>query len=107
MSEIDREHASQHDEFALRKVDHMAGVVDERDAQGSHGIDGANSDSREQKLQKLSQHQAPTWCALHFSIVFWPCFTEASSCYTFNALRLGCVSLTRGKFYHSESITSN
>jgi hypothetical protein len=50
----------------------MAGVVDEREAQGSHGIDGANSNSREQKLQKLSQHQAPTWCALHFLIVFWP-----------------------------------
>jgi hypothetical protein len=60
VGEVHRQHAAQHDELALREVNHMAGVVDQRETQGGQRVGGAYRDAREQELQKLGQHQART-----------------------------------------------
>ena len=39
------QHAPQHDELALRKVDDVAGVVNQREAQGGQRIGGADRDA--------------------------------------------------------------
>ena len=56
LHEKEHQHAAQHDELALGKIDHIAGVVDQREAQRRQSVGGADRDAGEQELQELRQH---------------------------------------------------
>jgi hypothetical protein len=53
------QHAAQHDEFALGEVDHVAGVVNEREAEGRKGVGGADGGAREEELEELASITHP------------------------------------------------
>ena len=49
----DRHHAAQHDEFALREVHDIGGVVDQREAQRHQRIDRADGEAGDEELQQF------------------------------------------------------
>ena len=50
MAEKHRQHAAEHDEFTLRKIDDIAGVVDQREAQSGQRIGGSDRHAGEKEL---------------------------------------------------------
>ena len=54
--ERDRRHAADHHEFALREIDDVGGVVDERETERDQRVDRADRQPGKQELQKLGGH---------------------------------------------------
>jgi hypothetical protein len=57
LGEVHGQHAAEHDEFTLGEVDHVAGVVDQREAERRQRVGGADGDAGKQELQELGKHQ--------------------------------------------------
>ena len=55
MIKADGAHGPQHDHLTLGEVDDGGGVVDDAEAQGDEGVDGAVGEAGDEKLQKGSQ----------------------------------------------------
>ena len=68
-AQIDREHDHQkgrdHRELALREIDDAGGAKNQDEAQRDEGVDGADSNSREEQLQKEIHAAAPSDCLSH------------------------------------------